>query len=153
RSISGDRYQQSNPAVQDLEWLLRLHRDRLHLTASLQIRIYRSSLRASFPKCFAALRAIRVGTTDFPRGSPSGDLLHNFTTTNGSLVSRRLSLVANRVDGSGGALFDRCATAYRRVAQSRICTTVYTPAQSSRWGVRPLSRVARIERATTLIEL
>src|SRR5262249_29588813 len=34
----------------------------------------------------------------------------------------------------------RFADAYRRVAQSRICTTVYSLAQRSQWGVRPLLR-------------
>jgi hypothetical protein len=46
---------------------------------------------------------------------------------------------SDRVNGSGGAL---CLTAlrgaYRRVTQSRICTTVYCLAQTIAWGVRPL---------------
>jgi len=48
---------------------------------------------------------------------------------------------SNRVNGSGGAL---CLTAlrgaYRRVSQSRICTAVYSLAQRSQWGLRPLLR-------------
>jgi hypothetical protein len=59
--------------------------------------------------------------------------------------SRRLSLGSDRVDGSGDAL---CLTAlrgaYRRVAQSRICTTVLLLAQKGAWGVRPLRASQRI---------
>ena len=38
------------------------------------------------------------------------------------------------------ALFDRYREAYRRVSQSRICTTVLRLAQTSQWGLRPLLR-------------
>ena len=54
---------------------------------------------------------------------------------------------SDRVNGSGGAL---CLTAlrgaYRRVAQSRICTTVLLPAQKIAWGwAGRLKTAARFE--------
>jgi hypothetical protein len=41
-------------------------------------------------------------------------------------------------------VINRFASAYRRVAQSRICTTVLLLAQKGAWGVRPLRASQRI---------
>jgi hypothetical protein len=83
------------------------------------------------------LRATRVGTTvperlDIGRLSPQ---LYDDQRIVGLAPPFARS---DRVDGSGGALFDRCATACRRVAQSRIWSTVLPLVQRSAWGVRPL---------------
>jgi hypothetical protein len=84
---------------------------------------------------FRRCRATRIGTTDVPsldirRLAPQ---VYNDQRIVGLAPPFARS---DRVDGSGGAL---CLTAlrgaYRRVAQSRICTTVYSPAQRSQWGL------------------
>src|SRR5262249_26309194 len=78
---------------------------------------------------------------------PSGSRLISdfFSSVSIGSVSPTTSSVAppligsDRVYGLGGAL---CLTAlrgaYRRVTQSRICATVYSPAQRSQWALRPL---------------
>jgi hypothetical protein len=53
-------------------------------------------------------------------------------------VINRFASVPASTKAVPSALFDRYREAYRRVAQSRICTTVLLLAQKDAWGVRPL---------------